>query len=95
MSERKNLGSVELSADGPTDLTFDELGDWVIWQFPKLKGKWICGAVHPPQAEYGWLPAAIQPLKRCLRIHANDVTPFASPEEAARWLESTGDQKTK
>lgn len=89
-STKKCLELAELQNDKPTLVSFDDVHDWIIWQFPRLKRGWLCGAVHPPSQEYGWLPAAVHPEKEQLRIHAHAATPFTSPEAAANWLATDG-----
>ena len=42
------VADITLSKKHPTKLTYDDLYTWVIWQFPKLKGDGLCGAVRPP-----------------------------------------------
>lgn len=87
MSKRKTLiGSLELQREGPTECTFADLHDWVLWQFPLLKGGWLSGAAHPAQPAHGWIPARIQPLKKRVLLYAHCGEPLASPEEAARWI---------
>jgi hypothetical protein len=87
MSEPKRIGPITLSSDGPTELTFADLSDWVIWQFPVAEGGWLCGAVHPPAAEYGWLPVRIHPGRKRIVLHAHRCEePFATPEEASEWM---------
>ena len=83
----RTVGSVELNLKEPTELTFPDLHDWVLWQFPTLQGGWLLGAVHPPDPQFGWFPARIQPKKQRIQLFANGVDPFPSPEEAAQWLE--------
>ena len=87
-SER--LAPAELRDDKPTVVSFNDVCDWVIWQFPRLRRGWLCGAIHPPAQEYGWLPAAVHPEKEQVRIHAHAVAPFTSPEAAADWLANSG-----
>lgn len=84
------LNPADLQDDQPTVVTFNDVYDWVIWQFPRLKRGWLCGAVHPPAEEYGWLPAAIHPEKQRLHIHAHVNAPFTSPEAAADWIAAEG-----
>jgi hypothetical protein len=82
---------VELHNDKPTELRFDDLGEWVLWQFPRLRGGWLCGAAHPADPEFGWIPARIQPHRRRVLLYANGVAPLTTPEEAAEWAASFGD----
>ena len=73
-----------LAAGEPSDLSFDEAADWVIWQFPMPRRGWLCGAAHPPLAEFGWLPTMINPGQKVIRIHPSAV--FPTPEAAASWM---------
>ena len=86
MGEGQRITTKSLDTDQPTEVQFGDLQEWVIWQFPRLKRGWLCGAVHPPLAECGWFPASIQPNQQRLLIHAHRVDPFVTPEEAAEWL---------
>lgn len=63
-----------------------DLHNWVLWQFPKLKGGWLIGAAHPPEPASGWYPVCIQPQKHRIQLFANAIQPFSSPEEAAQWM---------
>lgn len=76
----------ELGLEGnqPTELAFAEVGDWVLWQFPLARRGWLCGAAHPPQVAFGWLPALIHPADKLVRIHP--AAAFTTPEAAAHWL---------
>lgn len=85
-SDKTILGSVEVQDNAPTEFTFSELQDWVLWQFPRQQGGWLDAAAHPAEPQYGWLPARIQPLRRRVLLYANSPQPYDSPEEAARWI---------
>jgi hypothetical protein len=82
----KAIDSVKFDAAGPTELSFTALYTWVIWQFPRQQKSGLCGAVHPPIPDYGWLPAIIYPQKKQLAIYAHLDETFATPEEAADYL---------
>jgi hypothetical protein len=82
----KAIDSVKFDAAGPTELSFTALYTWVIWQFPRQQKSGLCGAVHPPIPDYGWLPAIIYPQKKELAIYAHLDETFATPEEAADYL---------
>lgn len=84
--EKKEIGRLKFYSTKPTRLNFKQLQDWVIWQFPKSHDKGYCGAVHPPLAEYGWLPAIIQPDKKELHVHGHLAATFDSPELAADYF---------
>lgn len=80
------IGALEVELEEPTECAFTDLADWVLWQFPKLRGGWLCGAAHPPHPGYGWIPARIQPKKERVLLFAHAVEPLATPEEAADWI---------
>ena len=80
------IDNIEFSQNKPTELTFQELYSWVIWQFPRLHGKALHGAVHPPQARHGWLPALIEPDRARVAVFAHLDERFATPEAAAEAL---------
>jgi hypothetical protein len=73
-----------LPADGPVDLSFADASSWVIWQFPRRRKGWWCGAAHPPLRAFGWLPILIHPSDEKIRVHPSAV--FATPEAAANWI---------
>lgn len=78
------IGAVKVHLDAPTELTFSDLHDWVLWQFPLQRGGWLDAAAHPADPEYGWIPARVQPLKQLVLLYANCPEQYSSPEEAAR-----------
>lgn len=82
----KTIGAVKLSGEKPTELTFADLSDWVIWQFPRLRGEWLCGAAHPAEPDFGWIPARIQPDQERVVLFAHLASPLSTPEEAAEWI---------
>lgn len=84
--ENRTIGSVKLNGEKPTELTFADLSDWVLWQFPRLRGGWLCGAAHPSEPEFGWIPARIQPKQQRVLLFAHGTEPLATPEEAADWI---------
>lgn len=84
--ENRTIGSVKLNSEKPTELTFADLSDWVLWQFPRLRGGWLCGAAHPSEPEFGWIPARIQPKQQRVLLFAHGTEPLATPEEAADWI---------
>ena len=81
-----HIDEIPFSQDKPTELTFQELHTWVIWQFPRNHGKVLHGAVHPPLARHGWLPAIIEPQLKRVPVYAHLETRFATPEAAAEAL---------
>ncbi len=86
-SKTRAIGSIQVELEQATELSFADLYEWVLWQFPRLKGGWLLGAAHPPQAAYGWIPVRIQPLKQRVQLFAHNVEPLPSPEEAVSWLD--------
>ena len=84
--ETAQLGGVELATDDPTELSLEALETWVVWQFPRPRQGWLCGAVHPPVEGYGWLPASIDPGEKRVLVHGHAPAPFSDPESAVDWL---------
>lgn len=83
----RSIANLELNANRPTEVTFDQVYTWVIWQFPRKARGGHCGAVRPPIANHSWLPAAIWPENERLIIHGHLNEAFDSPDDAANWLE--------
>ena len=90
-SKRREVAKVVIRTDRPTNLTFTELYTWVIWQFPRPKGNGLCGAVRPPIGNHFWLPALIRSHDRRVLVYGHLEQEFATPAQAADWLE---DQST-
>jgi hypothetical protein len=88
-SQKRTVADLSINADRPTDLSFDHLYTWVIWQFPRKRGKWLCGAIRPPIAKHSWLPALIKPVENIVQVHGYADRNFDSPNEALEWLIST------
>ncbi len=82
-NHKKQIDQLYFHLDQPTELTFVELHNWVIWQFPHLYGDALCGAVHPPISGYGWLPALVQPLQARVVVYAHQEQKYVTPEAAA------------
>lgn len=82
----KIVGSIELQLETPTDLTISDLADWILWQYPRLHRGWLCAAAHPPQPQFGWLPARIQPQNERVLLYAHCTEPLATPEAASEWI---------
>lgn len=85
------LGSIKMQLEQPTNVTFAELSDWVLWQYPRFRGSWLCGAAHPPEPGYGWIPARIQPQKRRVTLYGDCCQPLKTPEDAAEWVADHAD----
>lgn len=84
---RAALG-ITFNEDGPTRLTMHQLRHWVIWQFPRPKGKGLSGAVRPSIAGHGWYPAIVEASKKRVWVYANIAEPCDSPEKAVKKLET-------
>jgi hypothetical protein len=85
-SQERTIANIRLFEDRPTDLTFKDLHTWVIWQFPRKRGQWLCGAVRPPIAKHCWLPALIDPVENLVQIQGQSENTFETPDEALDWL---------
>lgn len=85
--QQKVIAGIKLRSDRPTTLTYRQLHQWVIWQFPRFQNKGFCGAVHPPIAGHEWIPAIIQVEKESVRVYAHLDQEFPSPETAAEYLD--------
>ena len=80
------IAGVKLRSDRPTTLTYHQLYQWVIWQFPRSSKKGFCGAVRPPIAEHEWIPAVILVDKERVRVYAHLNQTFPSPETAVEYF---------
>ncbi len=85
-TQQRTIANILLNTQEPTQLAFDDLYTWVIWQFPRKTEGGLCGAVHPPIAEHQWIPAIIQPSKKSILIYEHLDKTFPSPETAADYL---------
>ncbi len=81
-----SIANLSFNAAQPTVIAANQLTSWVIWQFPRRKGNHLCGAVHSPQKDFGWLPALIEKDGANLHIFAHLTDTFSTPEVAADWL---------
>lgn len=84
----REIGSLELRLDGPTESSLEELYTWVVWQFPLLNKTSLCGAVRPPIANHSWFPALISRRDESVSVYGHLDEEFATPREAANWLEN-------
>lgn len=82
----KMVGAIELQLEEPTDLSLADLGDWVLWQYPRSVQGWLCAAAHPPEPQFGWIPARVQPKKKRVLLYAHRAAPLTTPEAAADWI---------
>jgi hypothetical protein len=81
------VAGIKLRSDRPTLISCHQLYQWVIWQFPRANKKYFCGAVRPPGATYGWIPAKIRADKEKIRIYAHLGETFPSPETAVEYFD--------
>ncbi len=81
--------SIQLKDDGPTELSFDDLFTWVIWQFPRKRGAWQFGAVKPPIPNHGWLPALIKQGERIVQVFGHIKLQCDTPDDALNWMISS------
>ena len=89
--EYTTVANIKLHKQEATDLSFDELQTWVIWQFPRKKKSGLCGAVRPPMAEYEWYPALVHVKEQRVDVLAHLDQQFATPESAAEFVENMND----
>ena len=93
---QKNEGSqIKLNSSKPTTVNQKQLTNWVVWQYPKKIAGGYCGAVHPPTAASGWLPAVIYRNKKEVQVHGHVTEPFDSPESAADYCLANGRSSNK
>lgn len=76
--------NIKLDLNQPTTFSFDQLYDWVIWQYARQTEDGLIGAVHPPQADATWYPALIQPKEKRVQVYGHLDTLYNTPEEAAK-----------
>lgn len=84
--KKKTIGSIIILQKEPTQLTFNELNSWIIWQFPRQKDKGLCGAVCPPDPAEGWYPAVIYLKEKVVQVFGHLDKKFESPNDAADWV---------
>lgn len=76
------IEQVTLDTAVPTELPFQALFTWVIWQYPRKRAGGLLGAVRPPTAEHGWFPAVIHNKTKTVMVHGHVERPFDTPEAA-------------
>lgn len=86
--ETKVVGKLTFETTKPTAVSFKQLHTWVIWQFPQPHPHGMCGAVHPPLPNHGWIPAVIDHQRQTVQVFAHLAEPFASPETAVAYFKS-------
>jgi hypothetical protein len=88
MSEQaKLIDNIEFEQEQPTTLSFKQLYQWVIWQFPHPMQNGLSGAVRPPEADANWVPAVIFPKQKRVQVYAHLDSSHATPEEAAEYIQ--------
>lgn len=86
--KKKQIANLAFKDHRPTKLKFNALYTWTIWRFPRKIEGGFCGAVHPPIAAHGWLPAVILITEKSKEAHIYghlDQT-FNTPEAAVDYL---------
>lgn len=86
--EAKTVAGLKFSAHDPTEVALEKLYHWVIWQYPRRKGKGYYGAVRPPTPDEGWYPAIVHADQQRVLVYIHVPEPFPSPEAASKHLES-------
>lgn len=88
--DKKEIAHLKFDSAKPTKFNLKLLHDWVIWQFPKKAENGFLGAVHPPFAKHGWIPATINLEKQVAQIYGHLSETFVTPELAADYLGANG-----
>jgi len=88
--EKMEVANIKLNNSKPTNISQKLLRNWVVWQYPKKVADGLCGAVHPPLASFGWLPAIIYLDKNEVQVHGHLPEPFDSPKLAAEYCLANG-----
>jgi len=83
---QKEIGTILINTQEPTELSLRDLYNWVVWQFPRKKGNGLCGAVKPPLRGHSWYPALIRQKDKKIFVHGHLGLDFDSPDSAAEWL---------
>ena len=84
--KRLIVAGITFSRKSPTLVSFADLFNWVIWQFPRPLEDGLRGAVRPPIEGHGWYPAVIFPGDERVQVYGHVAEPFDSPEAAAESL---------
>ena len=80
---------IELDLTQPTSLSFEQLYDWVIWQYCQQTADGLPGAVRPPIPGASWYPAVIQPKEKRVQIYGHLDSFYNTPEKAAAQISKT------
>ncbi len=84
--QNKVVAGLKFRSDRPTTLTYKQLFQWVIWQFPRPQKRGFCGAVRPPTLEDEWMPAIIQVDNERVQVYAHVGETFPTPETAVAYF---------
>jgi hypothetical protein len=83
------IAGIKLRKDRPTTASFADLGEWVLWQFPRRERRGYRGAVRPASADQQWLPAIIQADRGRVQIYGHIDASYPSPETAVAYFTET------
>lgn len=81
------VSGIDLSLSEPTTLSFKDLQEWVIWQFPRQAAKAHYAAVKPSVPGHGWYPATVDKSRKQVTVYANIDAALDSPEAASKKLD--------
>ncbi|MBE2220126.1 MAG: hypothetical protein IAF02_01215 [Anaerolineae bacterium] len=81
--QSNQVHNIELDPTQPTSLSFEQLYEWVIWQFCKQTASGLSGAVRPPIPGSDWYPAVIHPKEKRVQIYGHLDSSYDTPEKAA------------
>ncbi|MEZ4513100.1 MAG: hypothetical protein R3C62_14625 [Chloroflexota bacterium] len=84
--ESKVVDNLNFETTKPTAVSFKQLHNWVIWQFPTPHKSGMCGAVHPPLPNHGWYPAVIDSQRQIVQIFAHLAESYETPETAVAYF---------
>jgi hypothetical protein len=87
--QSKLVDTLELDSTQPTPLSFEQLYDWVIWQYCQQTADGLSGAVRPPIPGASWYPAVIHPKEKRAQIYGHLDSFYDTPEKAAAQISIT------
>ena len=94
--KKYKVANITLNKNKPTQLTYDDLFDWVIWQFPKIQeGGGLCGAVRLSIPDHQWYPAIIYLKEKKVVVYGHVADQFPSPETASDHFYQNGKSSAK
>lgn len=90
------VANISLSKEHPTSFTYEDLYDWVIWQFPKIQEDGgLSGAVRPSIPDHEWYPAIIFLKEKKVVVYGHIEDKYSSPETASEHFHQNGKPTTK